>query len=68
MRYRIEYAEKGPYDFVNGRPELLRRLRSTSRKIIDIRKVYKSGSTDSVLDRYMCYLDQKNMEGSEQHG
>lgn len=63
MRYRIEYAEKGPYDFVNGRPELLRRLRSTSRKIIDIRKVYKSGSTDSVLDRYMCYLDQKKHGG-----
>ena len=68
MRYRIEYAGKDPYDFVNSRPELLRRLRNTSRKIIDIRKVYKSGSTDSVLDRYMCYLDQKNMEGSEQHG
>lgn len=68
MRYRIEYAEKGPYDFVNSRPELLRRLQSTSRKIIDIRKVYKSGSTDSVLDRYMCYLNQKNVKGSEQHG
>ena len=65
MRYRIEYAGKDPYDFVNSRSELLRRLRNTSRKIIDIRKVYKFGSTDSVLDRYMCYLDQKNMEGSE---
>ena len=68
MRYRIEYAGKDPYDFVNSRSELLRRLRNTSRKIIDIRKVYKFGSTDSVLDRYMCYPDQKNMEGSEQHG
>ena len=32
-------------------------------QIVDIRKIYKSGVTDSVLDSYRSYLKQRdNME------
>ena len=43
MRYWIEYADGRCCNF---------------EKIVDIRKIYKSGVTDSVIDSYRSYLKQ----------
>lgn len=57
MRYRIEYTNKRRCDYVNSRNELLQKLKEKEDKSIeDIRKVYKSGVTDSVMDNYKRYL------------
>ena len=56
MRYRNEYAGEQHCDFANSRPELLKKLQSLTAEVIDIRKVYKSGVTDSVLETYQQYL------------
>lgn len=57
MRYRIEYTNKSRCDYVNGRNELLQKLKEKEDKSIeDIRKIYKSGVTDSVMDNYKRYL------------
>ena len=53
MRYRIEYADG------RCRKDLLDWLKLLKHeKIADIRKVYKNGVTDSVLDNYRRYLKQ----------
>ena len=57
MRYRIEYTNKSRCDYVNSRNELLQKLKEKENKSIeDIRKIYKSGVTDSVMDNYKRYL------------
>lgn len=56
MRYRIEYADGRCCNFANSRKDLLDWLKHE--KIADIRKVYKNGVTDSVLDNYRRYLKQ----------
>ncbi len=57
MRYRIEYTNKRRCDYVNSRNELLQKLKEKEDKSIeDIRKIYKSGVTDSVMDNYKRYL------------
>lgn len=58
MRYRIEYAGKWHCDFVNSRPELLEKLQSLTAEATGIRKVSKSGVTDSVLETYRPYLNR----------
>lgn len=60
MRYRIEYAdEKKCCAFANGKKELLQVLKSAkSDEIEDIRKVYKNGASDSVMDSYTVYIRQ----------
>ena len=51
MRYRIEYADGRYCNFANGRAELLKWLKLLKQEeISDIRKVYKSGVSDSVLE------------------
>ena len=48
MRYRIEYADGRYCNFANGRAELLKWLKLLKKEeISDIRKVYKSGVSDS---------------------
>ena len=43
----------------SSRKELLDWLKALKdEKIVDIRKIYKSGVTDSVLDNYRSYLKQ----------
>ena len=54
MRYRIEYADGRYCNFANGRAELLKWLKKE--EISDIRKVYKSGVSDSVLETYRNYI------------
>ena len=56
MRYRIEYADGRCCNFANSRKDLLDWLKDE--KIVDIRKIYKSGVTDSVLASYQSYLKQ----------
>ena len=59
MRYRIEYADGRCCNFANSRKELLAWLKALkNEKIVDIRKVYKNGVTDSVIDNYRSYLKQ----------
>lgn len=54
MRYRIEYADGRCCNFVNSRKDLLDWLKALKdEKIVDIRKVYKNGVTDSVIDSYI---------------
>ena len=49
MRYRIEYADGRCCNFANGRADLLEWLKLLKEEeIADIRKVYKSGVSDSV--------------------
>ena len=51
MRYRIEYADGRYCNFANGRAELLKWLKLLKQEeISDIRKVYKSGVSDSVFE------------------
>lgn len=57
MRYRIEYADGHCCSYVNSRKDLLERLKlMKDEKVVDIRKVYKSGVTDSVMDKYRSYI------------
>ena len=57
MRYRIERVEGQHCHFVNGRKALLDYLKhAPAGTITDIRKVYQSGVTDSVLEIYLPYI------------
>ena len=57
MRYRSEYSDERYCNFVNGRAELLKCLKLLKKaEISDIRKVYKSGVSDSVLETYRNYI------------
>lgn len=56
MKYRIEFADRRCCSIANSRKELIERLQSLDRgNIEDIRKVYKSGVSDSVKDIYERY-------------
>ena len=57
MRYRIEYADGRCCNFANGRADLLKWLKLLKEEeISDIRKLYKSGVSDSVLEIYRNYI------------
>ena len=54
MRCRLERTEGQYCHFVNGRNELLAYLKHAPEGIItDIRRIYKSGVTDSVMEAYL---------------
>ena len=60
MRYRIEYADGRCCSFASNRKDLLDWLKTLKdEKVVDIRKVYKNGVTDSVIDSYRSYLKQR---------
>lgn len=60
MRYRIEYAGGRCCNYANGRKELLEWLELLkAEEVTDIRKVYKSGVTDSVMDTYRNYIGSR---------
>ena len=57
MRYRIEYADGRCCNFANSSKDLIRWLKLLKgEKVTDIRKLYKSGATDSVIDTYKKYI------------
>ncbi len=58
MKYCIEYAYGRKHVFVEGRKavqEMLINLKDEA--ITDIRKIYKSGVSDSVLEKWKDYID-----------
>ncbi len=57
MRYRIEYSNNQRCEVVNSRRELLVRLNQVAAGIVlDVRKIYKSGVSDSVYDSYKNFI------------
>lgn len=57
MRYRIEYADGKCCNFANSSKELIEWLKLLKDETItDIRKLYKNGVSDSVLDIYQKYI------------
>ncbi|MCD8225277.1 MAG: hypothetical protein LUC99_10620 [Clostridiales bacterium] len=57
MRYRIEYADGKCCNYANSREDLLEWLKLLHEETItDIRKVYKNGITDSVMERYQRFI------------
>lgn len=58
MSYRIEYSGK-PDRTVRTREELIVQLRNTEAgTVLDIRKLYKSGVSDSVMETYKKYIGE----------
>lgn len=57
MMYRIEYAVDGYSSYPRNRNELIEELQRMGREmIVDIRKLYKNGVSDSVLEKYEKYM------------
>lgn len=60
MRYRIEYAGGKCCNFANSRKDLIEWLELLKDETItDIRKLYKSGASDSVMDKYQNYIQRR---------
>ena len=58
MRYRIEYDDGKCCNFANSSKDLIEWLKLLKYETItDIRKLYKNGVSDSVLDIYRKYID-----------
>lgn len=56
MRYRVERQAGQRCLIINSRAELLEYLKHTPPETItDIRKIYKNGITDSVMETYFSY-------------
>lgn len=57
MRFRIEYANGKCCNFANSSKELVEWLKLLKDETVtDIRKLYKSGVSDSVMDTYGKYV------------
>ena len=57
MRYRIEYANGRCCNFANSRTDLIEWLKLLKdESISDIRKIYKSGVSDSVMEQYQQFI------------
>ena len=53
MRYCIEYTGGYHNTFVNNRQELVKQIQLADPGTVeDIRKLYKSGVSDSVMEKY----------------
>lgn len=62
MIYRIEYANGKCCNFAYSRKDLLEWLKLLKDETItDIRKVYKSGVSDSVIEKYIPYINRKDV-------
>ena len=60
MRYRIEFSDSKPCKRVGNSKELIECLGAYGAETIaDIRKEFKSGASDSVMEIYAKYLDGK---------
>lgn len=57
MRYRIEYGGGRYCSFANSSKDLVERLKLLKDEVVtDIRKLYKSGVSDSVMEKYRQYI------------
>lgn len=61
MRYRIEYSGNRKSTLVDGRATLIKQLKMAI-GVIDIRKVYKNGVSDSVMERYRDYIPRNGQD------
>ena len=62
MRYRIERKKGQCCQIVGCRKELLEYLKYTpTEEITDIRKIYKNGITDSVMESYFPYSNRRGI-------
>ena len=61
MRYRIEYSGNRKSTLVYGRAALIKQLKMAI-GVIDIRKVYKNGVSDSVMERYRDYIPRNGQD------
>lgn len=61
MEYRIEYANGKCCNFAHSRVDLIDWLKILKdENISDIRKLYKSGISDSVMEKYKKYMGGGN--------
>ena len=59
MIYRIDYADRTCCNFAYDRKDLITWLKLLKdERITDIQKLYKSGVSDSVLEKYQRYLSK----------
>lgn len=59
MRYRIEYANGKCCNFANSRTDLIEWLKLLKDETItDIKKLYKNGVSDSVMETYRQYIQK----------
>ena len=59
MLYKIEYANGNCRNFAHSREDLIEWLKLLKDETItDIRKIYKNGISDSVLEKYIKYLNK----------
>lgn len=57
MEYRIEYAGGKCHNFAHSRTDLIEWLRLLKDETIsDIIKLYKSGASETVMERYKKYI------------
>lgn len=64
MTYRIEYAGGRCCNIANSRTDLLEWLKILKDETItDIRKLYKSGVSDSVMERYEKHIKREQEGG-----
>lgn len=69
MRYRIEYTGSRCCDLVNNRQELLQQIKvAVPGTIEDIRKLYKNGVSDSVMEKYEQHLKGPCQSGNSNRG
>lgn len=60
MKYRIEYAGGRCHNFAHSRKDLLEWLKILKdEEISDIRKMYKNGFTETVMEKYERYIAKK---------
>ena len=60
MNYRIEYAGGRCCNYAHSTADLMEWLGLLKDEAItDIRKIYKSGASDSVIERYQKYINKK---------
>lgn len=57
MRYRIEYTDNRRCKIAESRKDLIALLETLKNSVVaDVRKIYKSGVSDSVMDKYRKYI------------
>lgn len=60
MTYRIEYANGRCHNYANGRKDLLEWLKMLKGETItDIKKLYKDGVSESVIEKYKQYTGKR---------
>ena len=63
MEYRVEYADARYPVTVHSREALLEHLKKPEAgAVTDVRKVYKSGVSDSVMEKYKKYITNAGKE------